>query len=327
MKLRLLNSWRGWSVRRKLAVAGGGMVVVVGLAVLLVWLLLFRGSAPPAPSVAERISTLASLASTEDAGTATTALPASTADAEPPPAPSTPPAGGQEPPPPPPASSSSTTSAAASSSVPTSSAPSSVTSTSSVPTSSVVDAPSTPGSIDGVWIVNTTIGDFENFSSSYAGYRVGEELANIGVTDAVGRTPMVSGSLEIDGSTVLAAEIEVDLPSIVSDRPRRDGLVRQSLETDRFPTARFVLQGPLEIGDLPPAGEAVSLTAPGDFSVHGITRPVTVSLEAARQVDLIVVGGSFEIRFEDYDIVPPRVPIVLSVADVVTVEWLLNFTR
>lgn len=322
MKLRLIASWRGWSVRRKLAAAGGGMVVVGGLAVLLLWLLLFRGSAPPAPSVSDRISTLSALASAEDASTATTALPDETAEVVPSTAPSPSPAGGQETSPPPPSPSNSSTSSAAASSAPSSSA-----SASSVPTSSAADPPSPPGSIDGVWIVDTTIGDFEDFSSSYAGYRVGEELANIGTTEAVGRTPMVSGFLEIDGSTVLAAEIEVDLPSIVSDRPRRDGLVRQSLEADRFPTARFVLNGPLEIGSLPPEGEEVRLTAPGDFSVHGVTRPVNASLEAARQGDLIVVGGSFEIRFDDYDIVPPRVAIVLSVADVATVEWLLNFTR
>ncbi len=289
------------------------MVVVVGLAVLLVWLLLFRGSAPPALSVSDRISTLSSLVATEDASTATTALPEETAEVVPSTAPSPSQAGGQETSPPPPPTSSSSTSSAASSS--------------SVPSSSVMDAPSPPGSIDGVWIVDTTIGDFEDFSSSYAGYRVGEELANIGTTEAVGRTPMVSGFLEIDGSTVLAAEIEVDLPSIVSDRPRRDGLVRQSLEADQFPAAKFVLEGPLEIGALPPEGEEVRLTAPGDFSVHGVTRPVTASLEAARQGGLIVVGGSFEIRFDDYDIDPPRVAIVLSVADVATVEWLLNFTR
>ena len=318
------------------------MVVVVGLAVLLVWLLLLRGSAPPPASVSERISTLSTLPSTEDAGTATTSLPEETAEVVPLPPPvgvnvkspmalpeetaevvplpasPTTPSGGQETSPSPPQTSSSST--------PPSAAPSSVP-PSSPTSSSVVDAPSPPGPIDGVWIVNTTIGDFEDFSSSYAGYRVGEELANIGTTEAVGRTPMVSGSLEIDGSTVLAAEIEVDLPSIVSDRPRRDGLVRQSLKADRFPTAKFVLKGPLEIGELPPEGEEVNLTASGDFSVHGVTRPVSVSLAAARQGDLIVVGGSFEIRFEDYEIVPPRVSIVLSVADVATVEWLLNFTR
>lgn len=295
-------------MRRRLVVAGGVMLVVVGLVVLLIWLLFLRGDAPPPPSVSDRISTLSSSTTSETIGAATSSLPAETLAVSPSPASSTSSATGQD-----------VSPQTSSSSVPTS------VSTSSVPPTDSEAAPQ--ASVEGVWKIDTEIGNFEDFSSSYAGYRVGEELANIGTTEAVGRTPMVSGSLEIAGSTVTSVEIEVDLPSIVSDRSRRDGLVRQSLRTDQFPTAKFVLTEPLEIGGLPAEGVKVLLTAVGDFSVHGVTRPVTVSLEAARSGGLIVVGGFFEIRFEDYDISPPRVPIVLSVADIARVEWLLNFTR
>lgn len=284
------------------------MLVVVGLVVLLIWLLFLRGDAPPPPSVSDRISTLSTSTTSETIGTATSSLPAETLAVSPSPASSTSAATGQD-----------VSPQASSSSVPTSA------SSSSVPPTDSEAAPQ--ASVEGVWKIDTEIGNFEDFSSSYAGYRVGEELANIGTTEAVGRTPMVSGFLEIAGSTVTSVEIEVDLPSIVSDRSRRDGLVRQSLRTDQFPTAKFVLTEPLEIGGLPAEGVKVRLIAVGDFSVHGVTRPVTVSLEAARSGGLIVVGGSFEIRFEDYDISPPRVPIVLSVADIAKVEWLLNFTR
>ena len=308
MKLRPLTKWREWSLRRRLAAAGGVLLIVAGLAVLLIWLLFFRGDAPPPPSVSDRVSTLSPPTTSESIGTDTSSLPAETPAVAPSPASPTSAATGQD----------------VSPQTPSSSVPTSV-STSSVPPTDSEAAPQ--ASVDGVWTIDTEIGNFEDFSSSYAGYRVGEELANIGTTEAVGRTPMVSGFLEIADSTVTSVEIEVDLPSIVSDRSRRDGLVRQSLRTDQFPTARFLLTEPLEIGSLPAEGEEVRLTAVGDFSVHGVTRPVTVSLGAARSGGLIVVGGSFEIRFEDYDIVPPRVPIVLSVADIARVEWLLNFTR
>ena len=181
--------------------------------------------------------------------------------------------------------------------------------------------------LDGVWIVDTTLGSFEDYSSSWAGYRVGEELSGIGTTDAVGRTPAVSGTLEIAGATVIAAAVDVDLTTIVSDRPQRDGLVRSALDTRQFPAARFELAEVVSFDSLPAEGEAVTATVAGTFTVHGISRPVAVALEATWIEGVVIVGGAFEIRLEDYGVTPPRAPIVLSVEDVATVELLLNFTR
>ena len=78
---------------------------------------------------------------------------------------------------------------------------------------------------------------------------------------------------------------------------------------------------------LPAAGESVTAAVVGTFSVHGTGRPVEVALEATWIEGVVIVGGTFEIRFEDYGITPPRAPIVLSVEDTATVELLLNFTR
>ena len=181
--------------------------------------------------------------------------------------------------------------------------------------------------LDGVWAVDTTLGSFDDYTGSWAGYRVGEELSGIGTTEAVGRTPAVSGSLEIAGSTVLAAAVDVDLTTVVSDRPQRDGLVRGALDTQQFPTAHFELTEPVAFDALPAAGEPVTATVAGTFSVHGVSHPVQISLEATWIEGVVIVGGTFEIRFEDYGINPPRAPVVLSVEDVATVELLLNFTR
>ncbi|MYI20773.1 MAG: YceI family protein, partial [Acidimicrobiia bacterium] len=162
---------------------------------------------------------------------------------------------------------------------------------------------------------------------SWAGYRVGEELSGIGATDAVGRTPAVSGTLEIAGTTVAAAVVEVDLTTVVSDRPQRDGLVRRSLDTQQFPSARFELTEPVTFESLPAAGESVTATVVGAFEIHGASRPVEISLEATWIERVVIVGGTFQISFQDNGIVPPRAPVVLSVEDVGTIELLLNFTR
>jgi polyisoprenoid-binding protein YceI len=340
----LLKGLSDWSRRRRILtlVAAGAAAAVV--AVVLVWLFVWRGDAPPPPSVVERSTAL----------TATTVMvePAPQPEQSPPPDPEVPPtptvpadatadssgtgeplaeAAPTEPPPAePPPGTPPDEAPPAEPAVTSDSSPSNATAEpTSPPTESAVDASETDAGVDldGVWSVDTTLGSFDDYTSSWAGYRVGEELSGIGTTDAVGRTPAVSGTLEIAGSTVVSAAVEVDLTTIVSDRPRRDGLVQRALDTQQFPLARFELTEPVAFEALPAAGEAVTATVAGTFAVRGASHPVEIFLEATWIDGVVIVGGAFEIRFDDYGISPPRAPIVLSVEDVAAVEVLLNFTR
>jgi len=110
--------------------------------------------------------------------------------------------------------------------------------TSTAPGASTVPAASFDGSVAGTWNVAT---------DSVAGYRVREQLASLPAeSDAVGRTSAVSGSitLETSGSTttLTAGQITVDTTSIASDKPQRDGRLRnEGLQTDTYPTATFKL--------------------------------------------------------------------------------------
>ena len=315
--------------RRKIVLFGGVSVAAVALAVLLVYLFVWRSDAPPPPSVLQRSEAL----------TATTAVATEAADPPPSPEPAQaePPAPAQtaaEPPPPaapvPPNSPPATESVASppAEPPPSSEAPAPSPPAADPPAATTSEAPETgAANLDGVWSVNTELGSFEDYSSSWAGYRVGEELSGIGTTDAVGRTAAVSGTLEIAGSTVTAATVEVDLTTVISDRPRRDGLVRRSLNTDQYPLARFELSEPISFDRLPEVGASVTATVAGTFSVHGASRPVQVALEATWVEGIVIVGGTFQILFEDYGIVPPSAPVVLSVEEIATIELLLNFTR
>src|ERR1700730_1000982 len=106
--------------------------------------------------------------------------------------------------------------------------------------------------IDGTWNVDTSIGSFTDFSGSFVGYRVQEQLASIGANTAVGRTPKVSGSLTIAGTRVTAATITADLTGLRSDDQRRDGqLDHKGIETSTFPTATFTLTSPIDLGSVP----------------------------------------------------------------------------
>jgi polyisoprenoid-binding protein YceI len=185
-----------------------------------------------------------------------------------------------------------------------------------------------PGA-DGTWTVDTGVGEFsyEDATSTFVGFRIGEELANIGQTEAVGRTPAVSGSIEIEGSTLVSAEIVADFTQITTDTSRRDGAVQRALETADFPNATFTLTAPADFGAVPAAGEALSVTAVGDLTVHGVTLPVEFPLEAQVVGDLVVVVGQIEVVLADFGVAVPSAPVVLQADDFATVEVQLFFSR
>ena len=182
--------------------------------------------------------------------------------------------------------------------------------------------------IAGTWSVDPTIGSFSDFSSSFVGYRVQEELATVGATEAVGRTPDVTGSLTVEGTTITAADFTADLTTLVSDESRRDGQLRnQALETNQFPTATFKLTSPVELGGVPAEGRALDATATGDLTLHGVTNSVEIPMQARLANGVVTVVGSLPIVFADYGIAKPTSFVVLSVDDNGVMEFQLHFTK
>jgi polyisoprenoid-binding protein YceI len=182
--------------------------------------------------------------------------------------------------------------------------------------------------LDGTWTVDQSIGSFTDFSSSFAGFRVEEQLAGIGAKTAVGRTPQVTGTMTIAGTTVPNASFEVDMTTLTTDDGRRDNAIRtQAIETARFPTATFVLTQPISLGSIPADGQQIQVDAQGSLTLHGVTKAVTIPLQAQRKGDVIAVVGSLEVPFSDYSISQPRAAAVLSVEDKGTFEVQLFFSR
>ncbi len=207
-------------------------------------------------------------------------------------------------------------------------APSGATAAASTATGSGSGSSSAAGGLAGTWTIDPSIGSASDNSDSFVGYRVEEQLANIGANTAVGRTRKVSGTLAFDGSTVTAVEITADLTALQSDSRQRDGqLHRQALETDTYPTATFKLAEPIALGSAPADGQTVQATAVGDLAIHGQTKRVTIALQAARSDDTVTVVGSIPIAFADYGMSSPRSFLVLSIADTGTMEFHLNFRK
>ncbi|MCO5318690.1 MAG: YceI family protein [Microthrixaceae bacterium] len=186
----------------------------------------------------------------------------------------------------------------------------------------------TPADIEGTWVVDDESGefDFESATGSFAGYRVQEELASIGSTEAVGRTGEVTGEMAIAGTTMESVQVTVDLSAIESDKPRRDNRVQDALETEEFPTADFELTEPVELGPDAAASEEISVEATGELTIHGVTREVTVELAAQLVDGTAVVVGSIPIELSDFGVEAPSAPMVLSVSEEATIEFQLLFT-
>jgi polyisoprenoid-binding protein YceI len=182
--------------------------------------------------------------------------------------------------------------------------------------------------VDGTWTVDRSVGSFDDFTGTWAGYRFDEELAGIGANTAVGRTPEVTGSMTVASGKVTGVDVEVDLRTLDSDSDRRDGALRtRGLESERFPTATFALTEPVT---LPPAlgdGERASASATGDLTIHGVTNRVTIVLQAELRGDRTVVVGSAPVTLADYGIDPPTGFSVLSISDDGTFEFQLFFAR
>lgn len=159
---------------------------------------------------------------------------------------------------------------------------------------------------------------------SQVGYRVEEVLFGQS-TEGVGRTSDVTGTLAVDGTTITAAELTVDMTTVASDSTQRDGQFRgRIMDTDAFPTATFRLTEPVELATVPADGETVTATATGDLTLKGETRSVTVDLQVQRSGDAFTVQGSIPITFADYGIANPSGGPA-QVGDTGTLEMLVVF--
>lgn len=158
---------------------------------------------------------------------------------------------------------------------------------------------------------------------SAARYVAEEELANVGANTAIGETNAFIGSLyfDADGKPLPCSRWDVDMRTLVSDESRRDNFLRgNTLETDTYPVATFVLTA-VEGLDGPLAdGEESSFHLVGNLTFHGVTNLVRWEATATLDGDSLIGSASTTFDMADYDIDPPIVGSVLSIDETVTLE-------
>lgn len=161
---------------------------------------------------------------------------------------------------------------------------------------------------------------------SEVGYRVAEVLFGID-TEGVGRTESVTGSIALDGTSIVSAEFSVDVASMRSDDGRRDGQFRgRIMETNEFPTASFTLTQPVDLGVSATEGATVATTISGELTMHGVTNSVSFDISAKVEGGRLGVIGSIPVVFTDYDIVDPSISGI-KVEPEGLIEFVLIFSQ
>ncbi|MAR49196.1 MAG: hypothetical protein CL425_08435 [Acidimicrobiaceae bacterium] len=195
------------------------------------------------------------------------------------------------------------------------------------PTSTTMELdPNEESDITGTWSVDKTIGSFgiDESTSSFVGFRIQEVLGRgIGEVTAVGRTPLVDGTINFVEGSLTKAEIIADLTELRTDRSMRDSKVQSALNTSTHPNAVFVLDETISINN----SKIIDSTVPGSLTVNGLTNQIEVELQGQLVGQIMTVVGKFEVALSDYEVEAPSAPVVVSVEDTAIVEFQLFFIK
>lgn len=167
-----------------------------------------------------------------------------------------------------------------------------------------------------------------------ARYRVREQLMGKDLpNDAIGETSEITGMITVDSTTgALVAgqsKFTVSTGAFKSDSDRRDGYVRgRLLEATKFPTVEL---SPSSVRGIPArattAAGPISFELIGDLTVKGVTHPTTWHVTARQAAGRVTGTATTRFTFADFGMTPPKVPIVLSVADTIGLEYDFTLVR
>ncbi len=124
----------------------------------------------------------------------------------------------------------------------------------------------------------------------------------------------------------------VGLASLKSDSDRRDGYVNNRvMDVTQFPA---VTLSPTAFRNIPAqAGVSATTAGPltfevvGNLTVRGVTHPTTWLVTASQSNGAVTGTAKTKFTFADFAITPPRVPILLSVADTIGLEYDFTLSR
>ncbi len=180
-------------------------------------------------------------------------------------------------------------------------------------------------------------GTWQITSGSLAGYRVKEQFAGqASKHDAVARTGDVTGQVTIAQSgttyTMTSARVTVQLAGLASvdsvagyNVTNRDPRVQRALDVNSFPTAVFTAEN-VALPTGVETGQTITASVPGQLTMHGVTRPVTATLQLRVSGSTAQIAGSITTNMSDFGITPPNAPFT-TVQTGVVIEVQLNLAQ
>jgi polyisoprenoid-binding protein YceI len=174
-------------------------------------------------------------------------------------------------------------------------------------------------------------------SGSLIGYRVNEQFVGQSSShQAVARTSDVTGKVGIaqSGTTyeMTSATITVQLANLASvdsvagyNVTNRDRIVQQSLDVRSFSTATFTAQS-VALPAGADSGQAVTVSVPGQLTVHGVTKTVTATIQLRVTGNTAQIAGTIATNMTDFGVSPPTIGFT-TVQSAVTIEFSLNLTQ
>jgi polyisoprenoid-binding protein YceI len=147
----------------------------------------------------------------------------------------------------------------------------------------------------------------------------------------VGVTSLVSGEIMVDPANPSAAqvgEIRVDAGGLSTDDNRRNGRIRNDILRAGQAEYQYIVFQPTAISGMAErvtVGEPFTFQLAGDLTILGVAVPVTFDMTVTPVSESELTGsGSATIRWADFGINIPSVPIVTGVSDDVRLE--IDFT-
>ncbi len=176
-------------------------------------------------------------------------------------------------------------------------------------------------------------GHWSVVTGSEAGYRVREKLGFLPAqSDAVGRTSSITGAAALteskDTITITAASFDVAVNTLKSDRTMRDEKIHEiGLESNRYPTATFVLSAPVTLTKGAPTGRVVRVPVTGVFNIHGTSKRETLPVEFTLAGSTLETVGSLTFPWSEFGMTAPSVGGFVNVTEKATMEFDLHLQR
>ncbi len=198
-------------------------------------------------------------------------------------------------------------------------------------------ATSTAASTGGTSSVSTSTvsagGRWSVATGSGAGYRVREKLGFLPAqSDAVGRTSSITGAAVLTESkstiTITTASFDVAVNTLKSDRSMRDEKIHEiGLESNRYPTATFVLSTPVTLAKSAVTGRVARVSVTGVFTIHGSSKREVLPVEFSLVGSTLETAGSLTFPWSEFGMTAPSVGGFVNVTGKATMEFDLRLQR